>query len=382
MSRTQVFAAAVVALFAAGCSGEDAVAPSNDQASTPDLVARNDADAGPGGVATMTNAAAGNAVVAYPRNPDGTLGDPAYYPTGGLGSGGGLGNQGAMAVSHDRQFVYVVNAGSNDITVFKVVGNTLNVIQRIGSAGIEPISVALRGGLLYVLNDGGTAGIAGFYVRRDGTLSPVPGGTAALSTAVPNAAQVGFGPGRTLVVTEKATNRILVFPLDFRGRPGAPEITESSGATPFGFEVSPSGVLVVSEAFGGAPDGSAVSSYRFLRTSLTAVSPSVATTETAACWLLITPDGRFAYTTNTASGTVTGYRIRPNGALERLDADGVTASTGAGPIDMAHAGGGRFVYTLNNSGSISGFRRGPGGSLDPIGTTTGIPASANGLLAF
>ena len=42
---------------------------------------------------------------------------------------------------------------------------------------------------------------------------------------------------------------------------------------------------------------------------------------------------RFAYTTNTASGTVTGYRVAPGtGALTRLDASGVTGDLGAKAI--------------------------------------------------
>ena len=66
--------------------------------------------------------------------------------------------------------------------------------------------------------------------------------------------------GRSLVVSERLANRLETLPLDCFGRPGAPVVTASSGAVPFGFGITPQGTLVVSEA--GA---STVSSYRARR---------------------------------------------------------------------------------------------------------------------
>jgi 6-phosphogluconolactonase len=97
---------------------------------------------------------------------------------------------------------------------------------------------------------------------------------------------------------------------------------------------------------------------------------------------VVTKDGRFAYTTNTGSASISGSRIGHGGELTLLDADGVTGVTGPGPIDMALTRGGRFLYLLNSgNGTISGFQVGADGSLTSIGGVSGLPARANGLAA-
>ena len=68
-------------------------------------------------VYTQSNAASGNAILAYDRAKDGTLTPAGSFATGGTGTGGGLGNQGAVALANNGRFVFVVNAGSNDVSV-------------------------------------------------------------------------------------------------------------------------------------------------------------------------------------------------------------------------------------------------------------------------
>jgi 6-phosphogluconolactonase len=139
--------------------------------------------------------------------------------------------------------------------------------------------------------------------------------------------------------------------------------------------------LIVSEAFGGAVNASAVSSYELADDgSLEVISPSVPTTETAACWIVVTRNRHFAYASNTGSGTLSGYRVSRDGGLSLLDPDGVTAVTGPGPIDMALSVNSRFLYSLNSGdGTISAFRVNHDGSLSPLPGVTGLPSGANGL---
>jgi len=138
-------------------------------------------------------------------------------------------------------------------------------------------------------------------------------------------------------------------------------------------------------AFGGAVDQSAVSSYDVDDDgALHTVSASVGTTETAACWVVVTPDGRFVYTTNTGSGSITGYQAGFDGDLTILDANGRTGVTGNGsaPIDMALSRGGHFLYTLNSgTHSIGAFFVTHTGALVRLPFTGGLPATANGLAA-
>ncbi len=341
---------------------------------------------GAGAVYTLSNQASGNDVIVFPRSFDGSLGNPAHYPTGGTGSGGGLGNQGAVILSTDGRWLVAVNAGSNDISVFRVRRTELDLVGRTASGGERPISVTLHRDVLYVLNEGGSGNISGFRLGYGGRLTPIAGSTRPLGSTSPAAAQVQFSPdGDVLVVTEKSTNSIVTYRVNRRGLAGEPEVQASAGQTPFGFDFDAQGRLFVSEAFGGAADASAASSYRVQPNGrLRTISASVGTTETAACWLVVTRNGRYAYTTNTGSGTVSGYAIGRDGALTLLDG-GQSGQTGAGtsPIDLALTRGSRFLYVLNSgTETVSAFRTGRDGALEPVGTTTNLPDGANGLAAW
>ena len=338
-----------------------------------------------GVVYTMSNAAAGNRILAFDRAPNGKLIPAGSFPTGGLGSGGGLGNQGGLVLSDNDRWLLAVNAGSNDVSLFAVDDDELHWADKASSGGSQPVSVTVHRRLVYVLN-AGSSNVSGFRLRPHGKLSPIPGSTRPLSGMGVGGAQVQFSPdGRWLVVTEKATNLIVTYPVDDDGLLGAPQMQPSQGMTPFGFALGGRRYVFVSEAFGGAPDASAVSSYRLGRDGmLHVVSPSVATHQTAACWVVVTEDGRFAYTTNTGSGSISGYAIEDDGALTLLNADGRTADTGAGsaPIDLALSEDGRFLIVLNSgTHSIGALRILRNGQLQPVITIGGLPASANGLAA-
>ena len=243
-----------------------------------------DGDRSRGAVYTLTNSAAGNAVAVFERAADGALSPEGTVPTGGLGTGAGLGSQGALVLDDDRLFA--VNAGSNSISSLEVEDeNEVELEDVASSGGVRPISLTVHGPLLYVLNAGNAttpANITGFLVWR-GELIPLPGSSRPLSTASPDPAQIEFTPdGRVLVVTEKATNRITTYRVFF-GYASGPLAQPSAGETPFGFAFDRHGHLIVSEAFGGAPDASVLSSYSIASSgTIAAIDPNVATTETAA----------------------------------------------------------------------------------------------------
>jgi 6-phosphogluconolactonase (cycloisomerase 2 family) len=336
-----------------------------------------------GAVYTQTNAAGGNAVLVFDRLADGRLIPLTSVDTGGAGSGGGLGNQGALALTHNERWLLTVNAGSNSLSVFAVNRRGLRLIDVAPSGGLQPISVTEHRGLVYVLNAGSDT-ISGFRLGRRGRLHAIDGSTRPLSGIGTGPAQISFAPdGNVLVVTEKATNKIVTFPVDRDGVAGLAQVQESSGQTPFGFAFGKRDQLFVSEAFGGAPDASATSSYEIDRDGiLTTISPSIGTLQTANCWVAVTPNGRFAYVTNTGSGSISGYRIGFDGGLELLDADGRTGVTGAGPIDLALTDNGQFLYSLNSgANTLSAFQVHADGSLTALPTTAGLPAGANGLAA-
>ena len=197
--------------------------------------------------------------------------------------------------------------------------------------------------------------------------------------------QIGFNvDGDLLLVTEKATNNIDIFSVDDDGLAVGPTVVPSAGQTPFGFAFGKRNEVFVSDAFGGAANAGAVSSYVSNSGTLRTVIAAAADKQSAPCWVVVTNDGHFAYTTNTGSGTVSGYSVAFNGTLRLLNADGQTANTGtgSGPVDAAISTDGRFLLVLTpGTSNIQEFEISLDGSLTPLTQATGIPSSASGLVA-
>jgi 6-phosphogluconolactonase len=325
--------------------------------------------AAPGALYTQTNNPAGNTVQKFDRGADGSLSPAGTFATGGNGLAGLGGRQGAVELSEDEAFVYAVNAGSNSVTVFRVTDDGLEHSDTVSSGGVAPVSIDERHGIVYVLNSGGTPNVSTFTSSR-GTLAPLPGGQRDLAPGAAGAAQVSVAPdGSMLVVTERVAHRLETLALDGAGRPGAPVVTTSSGLTPFGFAFGHRGDVLVSEA--GA---STVSSYRVRDAgALRTITASAPVGQGAACWLAASPNGKFAYTGN-ASGSISGFRVANDGSLSALDADGLTAALPVTtPRDLDFSRNGRYLYAVSPAGAVIGFRVAGDGSLAQV---TRVPALA------
>ncbi|MEZ5392624.1 MAG: beta-propeller fold lactonase family protein [Bryobacterales bacterium] len=319
-----------------------------------------------GAVYTMTNDPVDNAIVMFDRRANGALSHAGAISTGGQGTGAGLGNQAGLALSADERWLLAVNAGSSDVSLFAVTRDGLELVDVEPSGGLTPISVTVHRNLVYVLNEGGSGSIAGFRITRSG-LEPVAGSIQPLSGPGVDPAQIGFDPsGDVLVVTEKNTDQILTYTVERDGRANPPTVHPSAGPTPFGFEFGKRGELFVSEAAGGAPLASSASSYLIGSDgSLELVSPVVASDGTAACWLVVTQDGRFAYTSNFASDDLSTYAIGFGG---EITLKGTTSTgPGSGPLDSALTNNSRFLYVFNaGTGTLGGFRIEAHGELVPL----------------
>jgi 6-phosphogluconolactonase (cycloisomerase 2 family) len=332
---------------------------------------------GRGAVFSMSNAASGNEIIVFERGADGGLTQSGTQATGGTGTGADLGNQGGLVLTRSLDRLYAVNAGSNDISTFRVTGGgTLQLGARVPSGGVMPISLTVHGNLLYVLNAGGTGNISAFRIGADGAPAPIPGSARPLSSAAAGPAQIQFSPdGRILVVTEKVTNTISTYVVASDGTASGPNAQPSAGQTPFGFDFNQQGILVVSEAAGG-PGGSTASSYRVDGSGhLTLVSGQVATTQTAACWTAIDHDGDIALTSNAGSGTLSSLTIGRNGQLKLGVAAAGSAGAGSHPQDVDFSPGGELVYVRNGAGTISAFRFVEHGEGNDD-AQSGLPASA------
>lgn len=336
---------------------------------------------------TLSNGTAGNELLVYATSGRGAPQLVGRVPAQGLGTGGGLGSQGALTLSGDGRHLFAVNAGSNTVSTFAIGRREIRLVSVVDSGGLRPVSVTESDGLVYVLNVNGDGNVAGFRLVR-GELLALPGSSRALSAAGGTAAaQVGFAPdGEALVVTERATNRLTSWRVGRDGRLDASAtVTASAGVTPFGFAFDRRGRLFVSEAAGGAVNASSASSYRFDEDAPQrprVVSAAVPTNQTAACWLVVTRNGRIAYTANAGSSSVSSFRIGRGGTLELLNAAAAVTGTGAGATDMAISADGQRLFVLSGGNQqVNAYTIGADGALAPLGSAGGFLPGAVGMAA-
>jgi 6-phosphogluconolactonase (cycloisomerase 2 family) len=346
-----------------------------------------------GAVYVMTNQVP-NAVQVFHRAANGILTPGGAFLTGGSGAPTGnpfgnpndpLASQNSVVLSRDHHLLFVVNAGSNEISVFAVEKNGLDLRDKVPSGGQLPISLTIHDDLLYVLNGGLTPNITGFHLGPDGKLTPLAGSTRPLSGgAAANPAEVSFTPdGDVLIVTEKNTNLFDTYTVGEDGLASGPASQNSVGIEPFGFDFARQNVLVDSETMQGAPEMGAASSYRISDSGgLDVVSPSVRDFQTAPCWVVITRNHRFAFTTNTASGSVSSYRVASDGALTLLSSLAAAPGPVSFPIDMALSSESRYLYLIANGiHKVFGYRVEPNGSLVLVTTAGGLPPASQGIAA-
>jgi 6-phosphogluconolactonase (cycloisomerase 2 family) len=325
-------------------------------------------------VFVQTDNVAGNQVVAYDRAANGTLTLANTYATGGLGGvlNGSqvdhLGSEGSLTYNPAHSLLYAVNAGSNTVSVFSVRGDHLNLRQVVGSGGTFPVSVAVHGNLVSVLNAQNGGAIQEFY-SLFGHLVPVPGSNRNLGLTIPTdttqfthtPGQVLYSPdGSQLIVTTKATtNAIEVFNVGFFGfLSPSPVITTETGAVPFALTFDRAGHLVVGEA-----GPSALATFGLNRNGTLTPITVLASGQTGLCW--VTATGSLLYTGNTAANSTSGYVTNPNGQLTLL---GATA-TDPGTVDGSISSDGHYFYVqTGGNGIVDEFRINSNGSLAEIGS--------------
>lgn len=364
---------------------------SHFSASSPTGLAR-----GEGAAYAMTNRSGGNQIVRYQRGADGSLTRVGSISTRGLGIGTDLDTQGPLQLSADHRFLYATNAGSDDVTVFAVNGTHLRFVQKV-YAGDGPNSVTIHDNLLYVL-DGSVAanGIRGFTVHANGRLTEIPNSVRLLSSPIAVPGTVQFSPdGRLLLVTEKTTNELLsperaidAFRVASDGTASAmPKRDASHGVRPFSLAFRNDGQLLVAESFDATPGKAAVSSYQVSATgSLAVTSGSIPNHQTDSCWIVITKNGRYAYTANFGSGTISSYAINSDGTVALINGKAAFLGALSQPVDLAQTANSHYLYLLlRGSGAVAAFTVSTDGSLHQLGVTTGglpVADGASGLAAY
>jgi 6-phosphogluconolactonase (cycloisomerase 2 family) len=345
-----------------------------------------------------------NSITVFNREEDGSLKLLGTTTIGGLGSVTAFadGTQGSLILTHDeRTRLFAVDAGSDQISVVNVQDVHLSLAGVFASGGAGPVSLSYHDGLLYVLNAANVsaeaANVAGFHVDDNGKLHPIAGATRPLSSPHPNAAQVQIDPtGRFLLVTEKGTNLIDVYRIHGDGSLNGPSSFQSVGAVPFGMAFNLANSqheFIVADAAGGPNNTGAATAYRLVQGSIQLINGPVPDHQIAPCWLVITNDGRYAYTSNADSHTISGYLIHAGGSISLLNSDGVTAETPLDtfPLEEGFSRNNHFLYVLDSRlllnppglATISGFQIHHDGSLTSVVDPAQIvlPFSAIGLAA-
>jgi hypothetical protein len=341
------------------------------------------------------NTAGTNTIGGFDQHADGSLTTMAGSPfaAGGAGTGTIIGSQGSIQSTADGRWVLVVDAGSSQISVLGVGGDgTLTAApgSPVSSGGIEPVSIAVQGDLVYVANEGNGAtgsNYTGFRLASDGRLTPLADSTVPLPpTALPG--DVLFnGTGRNLIGVEVGTTDPSTFLIDSFLVGGDGRLTPAAGspfaaeaAGPFGSEFSPADPhhLYVSNAHGGANNGSVSAFSVNPNAKLKSITSSpFADGQTAPCWVEISRDGRYLFTVNTGSTTISSYRILANGSLTLIGSTTFRSGTGIRPFDARLDAAGDHLYVVDAAiASVSGFSV-SGGSLTELSSSPAVlPAGA------
>jgi 6-phosphogluconolactonase len=346
----------------------------------------------PGAVFVMTNSAERNEVISFTRAADGSLEPAGKFATGGRGTGGvtdPLESQGSLTLSQDHSLLFAVNGGSGEVSVFRVHGSNLALADKQQTGGAEPNAVAQHGGLVYVLNVGGSSNVIGFSLSAGGRLRQIPNSIRFLTTNNSEGASLAFSPdGQFLLVTERATNNIDVFRVQGDGTLG--QIVAGPDLEPGTFAVAfaPNGAALVSETGpAGGNNASTISSYSVLADgTLSPISTGVPTLGNANCWNVVAPNGRWVYVSNAGSSTISGFSIGGTGALTPTDTTVLgTNPAGSVNLDIAITADSKFLYSLNSgNGTIGIFGIQEDGTLINLAERQAILAAAgfNGIAAF
>lgn len=375
----------------------------------------------------MTNQDTENTIVRFGRRETGALVWLDERETGGVGSGNfilprsevfgeatdPILNAHGLTFSPKRDFLLAVNAGDDTVSVFEVKHDgRLHLRDRVESNGRIPVSIAIRGNLVYVANAGdfvtGEApSLTGFRLRSSGRLTPISDSKRNFAPAVgmfptSRITDVLFSPGGdSLVVANTFSDEIDVFEVADDGRLKGRKTVTSVAPNPFGMVFLNENVLAVTDANAIAGVGaSSVSTYELSGTELRVISAAVPNGQTEACWLSVTPDGKNLYSANAPSFGVQGaaessishYSVNEDGSIE-LVAGAVdprpsipSIAQNAAPLESVISSDGRFYYQLwAGLGEVAAYRIESDGSLTLIegGAGTGLPIfSAAALTGF
>lgn len=339
-----------------------------------------------GAVFVQTNNTNANEILRFARKANGSLISVGSTRTGGRGSGGTidpLGSQNSLLLTQDGGFLLAVNSASGTISSFEVEGSNLELVDVCASGGSAPNAIAQWGNLVYVLNVAGNSSVVGFRLE-DGRLHQVPKSTAYLSTAISGGSSVNFTPdGKYLLAAERVTGNIDIFPVNADGTLGTPVIKKDPGL--FDLTIAPSGAVISLEP----GSGTGVITSSIVSGGLLSVLETQSNPDSGTCWDVVTPDGKWVYTANTSSDTISGFGLTGPGFLSLINPTEIVAklTPGSKALDLAVSSDSKYLYSINaNVGGVGIWNINSDGTLTAQ-TFVPLPASDaaagfNGIAAY
>lgn len=383
-----------------------------------------------GAVYAMSNNLTMNSIIAYVRTDDDRFVFLGEFATGGKGAilddGDGsnpLISQNSVVVTPNKKFLLTVNAGSDTVTVFRIMPNfKLKIVSKASVIGAGPMAIAVHssGRLVYVASadfDGkftspadSQGSLTGFILTHRGKLRRIRQSVRKLPT---RPGDVVFAPnGRSLIVASfnafstelpSMSQAVLSFTVFRNGLLSRVPVDGASSTTPgsppersapviIGLDVvKVRGVqyVVVPEIRPGQTGS--VSTFRLSsKGKLTPVDVDVLTGtsitegEQAACWIVFNSKKNRFFVTNTATDTVSTFSFSRGRStlIAEAAASGVSSLDGA--IDLAITPDDKFLLVHGGvNGEVGVFRIQNGGkrlkfvkNLEalPTGNTQGVVA--------
>jgi DNA-binding beta-propeller fold protein YncE len=293
-----------------------------------------------------------------------------------------LASQGSLAYDPTDNSLYAVNAGLNTVSVFWVHGDQLFLHQLAHTVGTFPVSIAVHGNLVYVLDAEGGGSVEGFS-EVGGQLIALPDSSRALGlnpastpqfTNTPG--QVAFSPnGDQLVVTTKANgNDIDVFTVGPTGYLStAPVVNSEPGTVPFAVDFDAAGDMVVAEA-----GTNALATFSLNSDGSVSLLDAVPTNQAATCW--VTSGGGYLFASNAGTPSESVYQAGASGGLTLVG----STPTDPGAVDASVSSDGKYLYVqTGGTGIVDEFSIGSGGALAEVGSVTvANGAGGEGIVAF
>jgi 6-phosphogluconolactonase (cycloisomerase 2 family) len=390
-----------------------------------------------------------NVVVHYRWSASGTLTEVERVPTGGAGSGelspiyhtkrpNDFEGAGSVILTPDRRFLFITNACDNSVSSFAVSEDgelTLVDTKRTGNAtsgGAKSLAYAPSSRTLYVLHTFGPDHLRLMSVDREGKLTPRPekysvntmdwnnrGPTMAVlspdgkflfvgttfdelpSRKNPDGSLILWIPhkdGALHVIASNAPDPdgIVVFPVGEDGALREPSFYDARGASPFyiAFLHNRPDTFVVGYAISNGVSIGKVDANGKIAVSTPVTLDTSAGLPSELCWLAVSPDGRWVFTTNFGYSDISSFRIDGDAlsiakdpASPKVPGDGtfraIDGVVSSGPSDSWLTPDGAYLYQIyGNASKLVGYAIRPDGSLEEV-TSAPIPYnSPEGLAGF